>query len=70
MFVDIVAFHYSILVVVQCVLYESAITFGSSKHSRTFLIGPEARSNPVFSWFWKEVMKARSRLRNVFEKIF
>jgi len=35
-----------------------------------FLMGPEPWSNPVFSWFRKEVLQERSRFRNVLKKIF
>ena len=58
----------TVLVVVQCILHESAITFGTVEHSRIFLMGPEPWSNRVFSWFREEVMQARSRFTNV-EKI-
>ena len=36
MFVDIIVF-YTAFVVIQCVLYERAITFCSNEHSRIFL---------------------------------
>jgi len=60
MLIDIVAF-YTVLVVVQCVLYERAIAFG---------ISSEPYSNRVFSWFTEEATKARSWLRNVLQIFF
>jgi len=41
MFLLTLLHFYTVLVEVQRLLYETARTFGRSKHSRIFLIGPE-----------------------------